>query len=166
MKYLLTVVSALVLFTACKKVETPNSREQELREGRWKHSAMTMKYDPFIGKDTTYNLFDSLPVWPPCKKDNFIMFGSGLDARQYRGDLKCNESEPESVPFHWNLDNDKNTLNLWSVDNTFFGKAIISAPFKQYSTERFVIEYVDLVPSPINNTKKDTLTYTHTFVKF
>jgi len=166
MKYLLTIVASLLIVSACKKVDTPPSREEELRSGRWKHSAMTLKFDPYIGKDTTYNLYDSVPVWPACKKDNFILFAEGFDATQNRGDLKCDESEPETIPFHWYLSNDKKQINFYNADNTFFGMSSITADFMNYSTSKFTIQYVDLQPSHVNNTKKDTLTYTHTFVKF
>lgn len=166
MRTIISILSFLLIVSACNKIEPINTREDELRNGKWKHSAMTLRHDPYIGKDTVYNLYDSLPVWPVCKKDNYIMFGNNYNAVQNVGDDRCDDSEPQSIAFRWSLENDKETLHLWNAGNTFFGKETISAPIEEYSPDRFTISYLELINSPVNSNHKDTFTYTHTFTRF
>ncbi len=161
MRWLLSIAFIFVLFASCKKLESPVTREDELRSGRWKMSAGTIKVDAYMAIDTTYNYYDSLPE---CKKDDYMVFKTNYDATQNSGN-KCDESEPDEIQFRWALYDNGNGINFWYANETFFGQPAISAPFINYTPSRFTIRYVQYYTSQIDKTKKDTLTFTHTFVK-
>ncbi len=165
MKYLLITILGLTIFAACKKVETPDSREEELRNGRWKRTDLKIKYDPYIGKDTLLPYYDS--VMPACKKDNFIIFGLNHDATLNAGDVKCdNIPDPETLPFWWSLEENKTRMTLLNANDMFFDSSTIDAKIDAYGPSQFKISYVEFHPNAINNTRKDTLTFFYTFTKF
>ena len=93
MRYLLAIVSFLLVFSACKKSETTITREEELRSGKWRMTAGTERWDPAIGRDTIIHYYDSLPA---CKKDDYLVFLSGMAGTQNSAE-KCELSEPDDV---------------------------------------------------------------------
>lgn len=165
MKYLLTTLSVLLIFAACKKVDTPLSRQEELRNGKWKRSDLKIQYNPYIGTDTLLPYYDS--VMPECLKDNYIVFGSNHDGSIKPGDIKCTTGpDPDSVSFYWSLEDNDTHIIFLNANNMFFDSSTIDAKFEEYSASRFVISYIEYNPNAINNAKDDTLTYYYTFTKF
>ncbi len=162
MRYILLTAVVLVGLASCKKAETAVTRQDELRMGNWKMVAGTIKMDPAIGADTLIHYYDSLPA---CKKDDYMVFLTNYDGTQNSG-TKCDASEPDMVQFRWELYDNGEGISFWNANNTFFGKPAVSAPFVSYTSSRFTIRYVEYVINAINNTKRDTITYTHTFAKF
>jgi hypothetical protein len=162
MKYFLLAALVLLGFSACDKAENPPTREDELRQGKWKKVAGTIRKDPAIGPDVTTNYFEELA---PCKKDDYIIFRTNFDASQFSGD-KCDLSEPDEIPFRWELYNNGNGINFWNANQTFFDQAAVSAPFLSYTSERFTIRYTEYPRNETDTLQRDTVTYTHTFGKF
>jgi hypothetical protein len=165
MKYLISTVAVLLVFAACKKVETPLSRQEELRNGKWLRSNLKIQYNPYIGKDTLLPYYDSL--MPSCLKDNYIVFGINHDGALKSGSNKCpNVPDPDSVSFYWSLEDNGARITFLNANNMFFDSSTIDAKFEEYTANRFVISYVDYPPNAINQMKKDTITYFYTFTKF
>lgn len=162
MKYFLSIAALLIILASCKKTEPTVTREDELRMGKWKMVAGTIQVDPYVGKDTLIHYYDSLPG---CKRDDYIVFKTNYVATQNSGE-KCDPSEPDEIEFRWELFNNGTGINFWNANETFFGKPTISAPIINYNSSRFTIKYTEYWTSPVDNTKKDTLVFTHTFAKF
>jgi hypothetical protein len=163
MRYLLLFAFSLLAFVSCEKTTVPATREDELRDGRWRRSNLTLKVDPFFGPDTLIQVYDS--VLQQCEKDDYIVFRENYQATQNNGD-KCSPAEPDEIPFSWELADNGEKINLWFANETFFGQPAVSAPFVSYTSGSFVIRYVELVTSQLDFTKKDTLTFTYHFTKF
>lgn len=165
MKYVLIALLGITLFAACTKVDSPASREEELRNGRWHRSGLKIKYDPYIGDDKLEDYYaNSLP---DCKKDNYIVFGINHDALLRSGDNRCSDvPDPDNVAFYWSLENNKNRITLLNANDMFFDSSTIDAKFEKYSNNQFEISYVEYQPNAFNMTKKDTITYYFTFTKF
>ncbi len=165
MRYLLITAFGLLVFAACKKVETPESREEQLRDGRWKRSDLKIKIDPYIGKDTLWTYYDS--VMKGCLKDNFIIFGLNHDGTIHAGDIKCEDVlDPETSTFYWSLEENKTRITLLNANPMFFDSSTIDAQIDAFSTSQFQISYVEYNTNSINPNKKDTFTYYYTFTKF
>lgn len=165
MRYLLITALGLLVFAACKKVETPESREEQLRTGRWKRSDLKIKIDPYIGKDTLWPYYDS--VMAACLKDNFIIFGLNHDGTVYAGENRCeNVPDPETLPFYWSLEENKTRITFLNANSMFFDSSTIDAKIDAYNTNQFQVSYVEYNKNSINPTKKDTFTYYYTFTKF
>jgi hypothetical protein len=162
MRYFILIALLFGGLSSCKKAETTVTREDELRAGKWKMIAGTLRVDPSIGKDTIIHYYDSLPT---CKKDDYIVFSSNFIGLQNTG-AKCDLSEPDDVDFRWELYNNGNAINFWNADQTFLNEEAVSAPFIEYSTSKFTIQYMDFIKNMIDNKLNDTLTYTYTFQKY
>lgn len=154
----------LVFFTSCEKATTPTTREDELRDGRWKLSNVTLKIDPFIGNDTMIQVYDS--VYKKCEKDNYIVFMTNRQATQNNHLEKCGAGEPDEIPFTWELYNNGEGINFWNANETFFGQNAVTAPFVSYTKGSFVIRYKELLPSGFDQKQRDTFTFTYYFNKF
>src|SRR5688500_15126535 len=136
MRYLIITVFTLLIFAACKKVETPASREEEMRNGKWKRSNLKIKFDPAVGfKDTLIPYYDSVML--KCKKDDYIIFGTNRDATLNAGEICENAPEPESIPFYWSLEKNKTRITILNANEMFFDRQTIDAKFDEYGPDRF-----------------------------
>lgn len=154
---------ALLLIVSCKKVETPMSREDELRAGKWKMSVSTLKQNPYLGTVTTTDLLAALPG---CKKDDYLVFKENYEASQNSSSSKCSSADPDEIMFRWELFDNGKTIHIWNATQTFFGLATYKTEFVNYSTDRFTLRRVVYQASPFDPAKFDTLAYTQTFVKY
>lgn len=163
MKYPLIGLVTLIFFAACNKVDTPVSREDELRDGKWKLNVATLRYDPYSGTDTVYNLLGAMP---DCKHDDYLVFKMNYIGSQNSGSSKCDGSDPDEVEFRWELYNNGDAIQFWNAEETFFGTSGFKAEFFNYTTSRFTLRDTQYVASQVNSTQTDTFTYTYTFIKF
>ncbi len=162
MRYLLAVISLLIVFTSCNKNGEPTvTREDELRSGNWKMVAGTHRWAPAIGRDTTIHYYDSLPN---CRKDDYLVFGPVRSGFQHSGE-KCDLSEPDVVDFSWYLEENGAKINFYNAWQTFLHQEAVSARFLTYGPSEFTIRYFNMPASPINPEVRDTVTYTYTFRK-
>jgi hypothetical protein len=108
MKYFLLSLSAIVLLAACQK--TPKNdvtRENILRNGKWKIASGSLVAKLQSGKDTTLNF---PPMIPTCNQDDYLVFDSLYTGAVYGGATKCSPSEPDYIRFSWQLLNNGNTI--------------------------------------------------------
>ena len=162
MKYLLLTTIIIAAFASCSTVESPITREDELREGKWKRTAGTEKWDPAIGVDTLIRSYDALP---DCKKDDYLVFRTNFDGSQFNAD-KCDFSEPDEISFRWELVENGSKINFWSATQTFFNQNAVNASFVSYNPSQFTIKYTEYLRNPSDTTMRDTVVYTQTFSKF
>lgn len=168
LKYLSVATGMMLLFAAsCKKADNDLSRQEEMRGGKWKISAGTVRLDPYVGLDTVYLYKDYLAlIGQSCKEDDYLEFQANYDGLQYSGSTKCSTFEPDNVSFRWQLFDDDNGIYFLNANETFFAQTTVKAPFVTYGVGRFTIRYARYLQSSFDNTKFDTLTYTQTFSKF
>jgi len=162
MRYLMMAVCALLLIVSCKKVETPTSREEELRDGKWRLNVSTLKVSPYMGPVTTINL---LSLMSDCLKDDYIVFKENYQATQNSNGNKCSNADPDEIMFRWELYNNGTSIQIWNATQTFLGFTTYSGDLINYSTSRFTIRRTEYSISSIDPTKFDTSAYTQTFVK-
>lgn len=162
MRYIFIAATLLIGFASCQKAETTITREDELRDGKWKMVAGTHRWDHAIGPDTVIHYYDSLRA---CKKDDYLVFYTNFNGSQNSGD-KCDLAEPDAVDFRWELYNNGSAINIWNAQHTFLHQEAVSAPFLSYEPSRFTIQYREFVKNTVNTSLNDTVTYTYTFQKF
>jgi hypothetical protein len=162
-KHLSLISCALIILSACNKADTPLSRQEELRNGKWKVTSGSVRIDPFSGADVVKTYAD---YTADCKEDDYLVFLANYDGEQNSGSSKCGASDAETVQFRWQLfDNDKG-IYLLNANETFFEEETIKADFINYATGRFTIRHTRYVLSPAFPGEVDTLTFTETFTKF
>ncbi|MBS1782525.1 MAG: hypothetical protein JSS78_05630 [Bacteroidetes bacterium] len=162
MRYLTALAACCLLIGSCTKSgDVKPTREDDLRSGKWQMSAGTLRFDPAIGADTTYNFFDSLPS---CRKDDYLVFSAGMSGTQ-NSPTKCDPSQPDLVDFGWYLENNGNTINFINAFQTFLHQSAVSAPFTSYTGSSFTIQYRNFTKNIVDSLRNDTLTYTYSFKK-
>lgn len=167
LKYLSVIACALFMFAACKKADTPASRQEELRGGKWRMSGGNVRFDFYNVKDTTisYNVYLGL-IGDTCKADDYLVFLENYDGQQYSNVMPCSFSDPEFVQFRWQLFDDDKGIYFLNANETFLRKSTIKADFVNYSIGRFTIKYAFYDTSFVDKTKWDTTTFTQTFIKY
>lgn len=160
MKYCLLLMAAILAFTSCEKLEVPESREDMLRQGKWRLTAASVRYkDPITGGDSTQN---GLPL-EGCDVDNFIVFRENFLGAVNYGANKCAQQAADEVPFNWQLTDNGNKINIYNAEAAF-GTSDVNGTFNSFSSSTFTMQYMLFVQ--VNVQKRDTFTYTTTFTKF
>jgi hypothetical protein len=120
MKYLLSALSVVLIFTACNRTpQTPAlNREDILRTGKWKISSGTLTIKLPNGLDTTMNYLNFISA---CHLDDYIVFDSQMHAEVYSGSDKCNPGDPDYIPFVWQLLNNNTQIDLYNGFNCIYG---------------------------------------------
>ena len=161
MKYLLLSLATVFLLASCSKPSDTKSREDMLRNGKWRVSGGTEKYKNINGHDTTVSILSMLQ---DCQKDNYMVFGQNYTGYANYGSNKCSPSEPDQTTFNWYLDDSKNNITFTNAD-ALFGKTTLSTNFIDFSEGSFTLKYYFVVHIDPTNTD-DTTTITETFSKF
>ena len=167
LKYLSLIACALIIFSACKKADTPASRQDELRNGKWRNSGGTVRLDWYGFNDTThtYNKYLGL-IGDTCKADDYLVFRENFDGEQYGNTMKCSNADPEFVQFRWQLFEDDKGIYFLNANETFLKRSTIKADFVNYTEGRFTMRYVRYDTSLVDNNYLDTTTFTQTFIKY
>lgn len=120
-KYFLTSLSVVMMLVSCNKKPTNTTvpdRESMLRTGKWKVSGGTFTMKLPNGSDTTFSYMDYIDA---CHQDDYIMFDSLMRAATYCGDVKCDPSDADHIPFVWRLSSDGNHIDLYNGFNNIYG---------------------------------------------
>jgi len=103
-KFILTLVSAIVLFIACSKDSdnnnTPKTKTDFLVQGSWKFDNVTV------------NGADVSSLIQGCQKDNTITFAAGGTGTLDEGATKCNSGDPQTSPFTWSFASNETVLHV------------------------------------------------------
>ena len=106
------VLLGCLTMSACsksdEKKEDPNNKTTLLASGKWKYSDAGPDLDMNGVKDS------NLPpgVLAACDIDNTITFKTDKTGVIDEGALKCNTTNPQSVPFTWELKNNDQLLTI------------------------------------------------------
>lgn len=160
MRLIASAALMLLCYTSCKQTDSPVTREDELRSGQWKMTTAFKKIAPAIGTPSLTSILSG----ESCRLDDYLEFKTNFAATQNSAG-KCDPSDPDIIDFRWQLTNNSEGITLWNANQTFFGRSTVDASFLYYSNAYFTIKYVEFQPNASDPTKKDTVTYTHSFVK-
>jgi hypothetical protein len=104
MKTLVVLSAFVLLLSACKK-DPDQSKTKLLTEGAWK----------FIKIEYEMNglWIDEVSFWPPCKKDDEIVFMKDHSYILRNGATKCSSSDPDTFDVvRWNFLDDETKLDM------------------------------------------------------
>ena len=159
MKYCLLFLSCLIILSACEKEKQEKSKEDTLREGRWRLSSWSKKYREASGAEKTDNAMESIPE---CKKDDYLTFKTSYQGELNTAEKKCPQGEANEISFNWGLSNGNQNMYIYNALEMF--GVDVNAEVLNFGTNSFTIRYMDIQQS--SALTLDTFTYTATFSKF
>lgn len=143
----LTVTALVLTISGCQKEETSSSdrpKTELITDGNWKFSKA-------ISSGINVSAFID-----DCFKDNIVSFQVNGNGQLDEGTTKCDNSDPQTVAFTWNLINNETVLHvsapLFSGSNTDFELAGLN------ETELVVSQQVELGSG---GSQKVTFTFVH-----
>lgn len=160
-----THIAALLLMIltiagACTKpAEEAKTIHDTLRNGKWRQTSGTVRFQGQNGVDTTGNYFDNVPA---CIKDDYIVFKDNFGGVVEDADSTCGIGDPRERPFTWEVMKAESKLNIFNARRNFqtssvYGE-IVSISDGNLSI-RYTV-YEQFTPGDI-----DTLTYTNEYSK-
>jgi hypothetical protein len=160
MKYYLSALTLLVLLVAaCEKVETPKSKEDELRDGKWvlaKSFEKTYKKYPTDTILTTDSI--KLETLPDCKKDDFLQFRDGVNGALNTGAKKCPQGETSEIPITWGFLDNYTRMYIYDAGDMFLDNDDINADVVELTGSNITIRY-RVINNTSNIPNKDTVTF-------
>lgn len=116
-RILLTLSAYLVLFSACKKAESPVTAEDDLRSGTWRRTSGRVTFkDPDTRGDSTLNYLEEELK---CRLDNSLQFKDNFTGVMNLGGDRCTEAEPDTKAFTWQITKDEKKISLYGVEDYF-----------------------------------------------
>lgn len=156
MRYSLTILSAILLLASCTKIDPDAnpSREETMRDGRWKMQSGTVRYKFF---DILRGRVDSSANMEikECRNDDELIFREKNEGAHIPGEVTCSINETAEVEFRWGLSRNDSSIFIYDAKE-YFGSDI-NAEFIEFYNDKFGIrysEYIDVL------TKTDTATGT------
>ena len=107
---LLLYISFSFLFLRCSDDDTPTT-PADLIIGNWGMTAdnWSPAYDVFgTGQPVT----DAFALYEACEKDNIYIFKASNIGELNEGTLKCDATDPQTIPFTYLLKNNNTQLNI------------------------------------------------------
>ncbi len=126
-KVLFSLCAATLLFTACKKDDSPTVSRVSLVTGSWKLNSfkLTIPLLAQFGQPSQINLLDTLG---DCLQDDSFAFRADYRLYQYVGTVKCDSTDSQSVYLGpWSLLNNEKSLQLTAprLSNVNLGTAVM-----------------------------------------
>jgi hypothetical protein len=108
--FILSIIA--IVFFSCKKDDssstgTATTNTTILAEQSWKFNNAGL--DP--NKDGTIDVEVSDQI-PACLKDNTVSFSSSGNGTVDEGTAKCNNADPQTVPFTWGFASNETLINI------------------------------------------------------
>jgi len=139
MKSLIPILALCLTVGACKKATDVPSREDALRGGAWRQVSGTVTYRiPGTNKDSTFNYWEAAPE---CEKDNTLSFLPNFDGTLGYGANRCDQSEPSTANFWWELQNNDETLEINYIGEYFYGAEPLRAEIVEFSGNSMTLRY-------------------------
>jgi lipocalin-like protein len=95
-------------FSACKKGDNDKTNTEKISLAAWKYD----KAEIDINKDGTGDLPVPDSQIEPCEKDNLITFKADGTGTIDEGATKCDQSDPQSMPFTWTFKTNETVINF------------------------------------------------------
>jgi hypothetical protein len=166
MKYCLLILSVIVALAACKKVETPKSRSEMLRDGKWMLSENVLKGTRLFKNDTAIK-YDSLRLkdMPECRMDDYLEFREYGEGALNTGAVKCPQGETSEVALRYGFSSNDMRMFIYGAGDMFYGNNDVNAEVESFSETNFTISYF-VVDNTTEIPKKDTTWYIFAFKRF
>ena len=140
---------SLVVLGSCQKDDdgnpapSPKTKQELIASSAWKYN------DAKIDSDNNGTGDVALPagVVESCQTDNTILFASNGTGTVDEGPTKCNATDPQKIPFTWNLASNESVINFSSA--VFAG---VGGDFKIISlteTELILSKQLTVPPIPL-----------------
>jgi hypothetical protein len=151
MKYCLFVLSVLVAFASCKKVETPLSKQEKLRAISWRIDSTYIVYLSAKGDDSASRgtwpeqFIDGNYVYPrpDCLFDDYFKFQTNNTGTHVTGPNKCGVSETDNIDFTWGIYQADTKMYIYGM-YAIFGQDV-NADLTSFEDEKFTITYTKKV---------------------
>ena len=109
---LIMVAAVTTTAVSCKKDDSENKQKTKtelLTTGSWKRTALISNpaYDWYA--DGTFAT-DILSVMKPCESDNLYIYRSNGTGETDEGPAKCDQSDPQTLPFAWTFADNETKL--------------------------------------------------------
>jgi len=152
---LLSILSFIIAFSACKNQNAPLSKTDLLTDKQWKIS--TFSIDPgFPIMDENLNITgyttDMFTILGMCIKDDTYKFNVNKVVSIDGGALKCDSSEPQTVNGTWNF-NQGETILTMNLDGGSLDQTIV-----ELTADLLKVNYTE---TDIGKTYTLTITYLH-----
>lgn len=191
MKRIFGIFSAVFLLTACEKVETPLSMEEQLREGKWRldlssTTGILKQIPPSLEEpqrvDTLFtvveydndgnliadaHLNDTLYLRhsiPECKADDYLVFRTHGRGALVTGEAKCG-GETEEVEIQYGTRHNDTYMYIYYAGDMFLGYDDLEAEVLEYTEDRLKLKY-RIIRNASTIPLKDTVYYTATLLRF
>ncbi len=150
----------VIVAGACTKTEEAKTVHDTLRNGKWRQSSGTVRFQGQNGIDSTYNYFtDGVAA---CVKDDYIVFKENFSGVVEDADSSCGVGDPREIPFTWEVMKAETKLNIFNARRNFHTSSVygeIVSVSESALSIRYVV-YEQFTPGDI-----DTLTYTNDYTK-
>jgi hypothetical protein len=156
-KYLILILSVMLIVSCNKKPTITTSRADILRSGHWTISSGSIRLRLPNGNDTTLNYLNFLPR---CHQDDYMVFHAGVDAAMFSGNFKCSPADPDSVTFRWTFTNGNNAISFYNGFDFTYSVTESILPFVFDTTQLNPYVVVDTIHGVFDT----TLGYTRSLV--
>lgn len=104
---------SILLLQCSKDEETPQVPADKII-GSWVMTADSYSpaYDYFGNGQLITEVF---PFYDACEKDNLLIFKSNSQGDFDESTLKCDASDPQTIPFLWTITNNGTVLNISAI---------------------------------------------------
>lgn len=171
MRYLLLILSVLIIAVGCKKLEEPVTKEATLRAKEWTVDTgwiRTIKKADGINVTSDVDQTQGYSK-PECVKDDRFIFRENNEGARATGELPCSINETTELEFRWGITNGGKGMYIYDAKEFF--KTDVNAELLELYNDRFTIRYFETVDKATNGgdttaTKKwvtDTTIYTYQF---
>lgn len=164
MRYCLLFLFTVVTFSACEKTESPKSKQDVLRGGKWWVDNVSVAYHkPMQDADSVYRI-NTIDL-PECYHDNRIVFRDGTQGGHTTGEEKCG-AELDEYQFTWGITESDTKIYFYGAAS-FLSQDNVNAKLKEIADDRFVIVYDSYryLEGTGNDMIRDTSEYTVTFIR-
>lgn len=131
MRYCLFLLSLSLVLFSCEKTESPESKQDILRDGKWAIDRITRTHYATLTTDT-------IPM-QDCQKDNRIVFRAGHDGAHTTGGEKCG-AELEEYGFTWGLTDADTKMYIYNAES-FLAEKDVNATLEELTNVTLRIKF-------------------------
>ena len=156
MKYCLLVLSALALFASCKKVDTPQSIQEQMRVGTWYIDTSSKTYAILPGQ------YETIPYYiqgEDCKKDDYFIFRDNNDGAINTAKEKCVEGQTDEIAIKWGVTDANTKMYIYNAGSLLNGDDDVNAELLNFNGSSFAIRFKQYVTSAQPAPSVDTTTF-------
>ncbi len=167
MKYCLLLLSGLLVIAACEKTEVSKSKQDILRDSKWRLDTATVTYmHPDTRRDTTHGAWGTGDRGL-CRYDDYLVFREGNTGELNSGEMKCPGGETQEGTIKWGITDGDTKMYIYDAGDMFFGNDI-NAQLTDFQDNQFTLKFPLYGVEYVLDSQKfivDTVRYTVTMKK-